>query len=93
MALTSGLTMGVAALARPTFDVPFAEQMKESAFAALAASGIETVGPRELLFDRGRQGYTATELGRVLASHAERIETQLEEARASVSASAWKLPS
>lgn len=35
----------------------------------------------ELLFDRGRQGYTATELGRVLASHAERIETQLEEAR------------
>ncbi|MDK6077238.1 LysR family transcriptional regulator [Massilia varians] len=34
-----------------------------------------------LLFDRGRQGYTATELGRVLASHAERIETQLEEAR------------
>lgn len=35
----------------------------------------------ELLFDRGRQGYTATELGRLLASHAERIETQLEEAR------------
>lgn len=35
----------------------------------------------ELLFDRSRQGYTATELGRVLASHAERIETQLEEAR------------
>ena len=35
----------------------------------------------ELLFDRGRQGYTATELGRVLASHGERIETQLEEAR------------
>ncbi|MCZ8130504.1 MAG: hypothetical protein O9284_04300 [Steroidobacteraceae bacterium] len=52
MALTTGLTMGVAALARPTFDVPFAEQMKESAFAALAAAGIETVGPRELLFDR-----------------------------------------
>jgi len=35
----------------------------------------------ELLFDRSRRGYTATELGRVLASHAERIETQLEEAR------------
>ncbi len=46
------LTYGVAALARPTFDVPFAEQMKERAFAALDAAGIRTVGPRELLFDR-----------------------------------------
>ena len=35
----------------------------------------------ELLFERGRQGYMATELGRELAVHAERIETQLEEAR------------
>ena len=35
----------------------------------------------ELLFDRSRQGYTATELGRELAGHAERIEIQLEEAR------------
>lgn len=35
----------------------------------------------ELLFERGRQGYTATELGRELAGYAERIETQLEEAR------------
>ncbi len=52
MTQTTGLTMGVAALARPTFDVPFAEQMKDSAFAALAAAGIETIGPRELLFDR-----------------------------------------
>ena len=47
-----GLRYGVAALARPTFDVPFAEEMKERAFAALAAAGIESVGPRELLFDR-----------------------------------------
>ena len=47
-----GLRYGVAALARPTFDVPFAEEMKERAFAALAAAGIETVGTRELLFDR-----------------------------------------
>ena len=46
------LTYGVAALARPTFDVPFAEAMKEQAFAALAAAGIRTVGPRALLFDR-----------------------------------------
>lgn len=46
------LTYGVAVLARPTFDVPFAEEMKERAFAALDAAGIRTVGPRELLFDR-----------------------------------------
>jgi len=46
------LTYGVAVLARPTFDVPFAESMKDQAFAALEAAGIRTVGPRELLFDR-----------------------------------------
>jgi L-fucose isomerase-like protein len=46
------LTYGVAALARPTFDVPFAEEMKDKAFAALAAAGIRTVGSRALLFDR-----------------------------------------
>jgi L-fucose isomerase-like protein len=46
------LTYGVAALARPTFDVPFAEDMKNRAFAALEAAGIRTVGPRTLLFDR-----------------------------------------
>jgi L-fucose isomerase-like protein len=46
------LTYGVAALARPTFDVPFAEDMKNRAFAALENAGIRTVGPRELLFDR-----------------------------------------
>jgi L-fucose isomerase-like protein len=46
------LTYGVAALARPTFDVPFAEQMKDRSFAALEAAGIRTVGPRTLLFDR-----------------------------------------
>lgn len=46
------LTYGVAVLARPTFDVPFAEQMKDRAFAALEAAGIRAVGPRELLFDR-----------------------------------------
>jgi L-fucose isomerase-like protein len=46
------LTYGVAVLARPTFDVPFAEEMKNRAFAALESAGIRTVGPRELLFDR-----------------------------------------
>ena len=46
------LTYGVAVLARPTFDVPFAEDMKNRAFAALEAAGVRAVGPRELLFDR-----------------------------------------
>ncbi|RME65627.1 MAG: hypothetical protein D6782_05860 [Alphaproteobacteria bacterium] len=45
------LTYGVAALGRPTFDVPFAESMMEKAFAALDRAGIATVGPRKLLFD------------------------------------------
>lgn len=35
----------------------------------------------EMLFDRGRRGYVATDLGRELAGHAEHIEAQLEQAR------------
>lgn len=35
----------------------------------------------ELLFERSRQGYLPTELGRELAGYAERIESQLQEAR------------
>jgi L-fucose isomerase-like protein len=42
---------GVLALARPTFDVPYAEEMAAKAFAALDMAGIATVGPRGLLFD------------------------------------------
>ncbi|MGF1544171.1 MAG: L-fucose/L-arabinose isomerase family protein [Parvularculaceae bacterium] len=45
------LTYGVAALGRPTFDVAFAEEKMAAAFAALERAGVETVGPRELLFD------------------------------------------
>lgn len=43
--------IGLVALARPTFDVPFAEETAEKAFAALDALGAETLGPRRLLFD------------------------------------------
>jgi L-fucose isomerase-like protein len=43
--------IGVLALARPTFDVPFAEEMAAKAFAALEATGNTLVGPRTLLFD------------------------------------------
>lgn len=43
--------IGVLALARPTFDVPFAEEMAARAFAALDGAGVATAGPRTLLFD------------------------------------------
>ncbi len=42
---------GVLALARPTFDVPYAEEMAAKAFARLDEAGITVVGPRNLLFD------------------------------------------
>ena len=42
------LKFGVIALARTTFDMEFAEEMKDQAFAALDAAGIATVGPRTL---------------------------------------------
>ena len=56
------LVYGVAALARPTFDVPFAEEMKEKAFAAFDAAGIEAVGPRNLLFDADAAEAAAAEI-------------------------------
>ncbi len=43
--------IGIAALARPTFDVPFAEQVAAQAFAVLDGLAAEIVGPRTLLFD------------------------------------------
>lgn len=43
--------IGVLPLARPTFDVPYAEEMAAAAFAALDGAGIVTVGSRALLFD------------------------------------------
>ncbi len=41
------------ALARPTFDVPYAESFAAQAFAAIDAAGLNTIGPRDLLFDAG----------------------------------------
>lgn len=41
----------VLALGRPTFDVPFAEVFAARAFDAIDAAGIQTIGPRSLLFD------------------------------------------
>ena len=45
------LKYGVIALARTTFDMTFAEEMKNKVFAALDAAGIATVGPRTLSCD------------------------------------------
>ncbi|MGL5138489.1 MAG: L-fucose/L-arabinose isomerase family protein, partial [Beijerinckiaceae bacterium] len=45
------MRIGVLALARPTFDVPYAEEFAAKAFAGLEAAGHALVGPRELLFD------------------------------------------
>ncbi len=42
---------GVIALARTTFDMEFAEETKNNAFAALDAAGITIVGPRTLSCD------------------------------------------
>jgi len=44
-------TIGVLPLARPTFDVPFAEEMTAKAFARLDATEHNILGPRHLLFD------------------------------------------
>ncbi len=45
------LKFGVIALARTTFDMEFAEETKNKAFAALDTAGIATVGPRTLSCD------------------------------------------
>ena len=47
----AGLRVGALALARPTFDVPFAESVARAAFASLDTLGARIVGPRDLLFD------------------------------------------
>jgi L-fucose isomerase-like protein len=43
--------IGVVALARPTFDVPFAVAVAAEAFETLEHLGADLIGPRRLLFD------------------------------------------
>lgn len=45
------MKIGVLPLARPTFDVPFSEEMAMRAYAALDQSGHQIFGARSLLFD------------------------------------------
>jgi L-fucose isomerase-like protein len=58
------LTYGVAALGRPTFDVPFAEDMMGKAFAAIAKAGIRVVGPQRLLYDAAAASEAIDEIRR-----------------------------
>jgi L-fucose isomerase-like protein len=54
--------LGILPLARPNFDVKFAEEYAARAFASLDATGHELVGPRELLFDTDAAGKALTSL-------------------------------
>ena len=54
--------VGVLALGRPTFDVPFAQAVMAQAFANLDEAGLECVGPRELLLDADAAGRAAAGL-------------------------------
>ncbi len=58
------LTYGVAALGRPTFDVPFAEEMMRKAFAAIETAGVRAVGPRKLLYDAAAAQEAMAEIAR-----------------------------
>ncbi|MGP1397107.1 MAG: L-fucose/L-arabinose isomerase family protein [Inquilinaceae bacterium] len=49
--MTGRRRIGLVALARATFDVPFAEEMAARAFAALDLLDADVVGGRDLLFD------------------------------------------
>lgn len=57
------LAYGVAALGRPTFDVPFAEEMMGKAFAAIESAGIRALGPKKLLFDAAAAEAALAEIG------------------------------
>jgi len=57
------MRLGVAAIARPTFDVPFAEATAQGAFAALDSLGDTTVtGPRHVVLDDAGLTAAAAEL-------------------------------
>ena len=45
------MRIGILPLARPTFDVEFAQENFDNMLEALDHSGVDIVGPRELLFD------------------------------------------
>ena len=64
------LTIGVLPLARPTFDVAFAEEMLAGMMADLRASGHRLVGSEELLMDTGA---THAAIAEIKAANPDRI--------------------
>ncbi len=57
------LTYGVVALARSTFDMDFAEEMRSKAFAALQAANIDIIGPESLACDVAQANEALAEIG------------------------------
>jgi hypothetical protein len=51
MGIKDNRPVGLLPLGRPTFDVPFAEEMLGRMLSALEVAGVAFAGPRELLFD------------------------------------------
>jgi hypothetical protein len=51
MGIKDNRPVGLLPLGRPTFDVPFAEEMHGRMISALEDAGVALAGPRELLFD------------------------------------------
>ena len=51
MSNSETLRVGVLSLARPTFDVPFADQVSADAWNLLEKIPVNWIGSRELLFD------------------------------------------
>lgn len=54
--------VGIIAVGRTTFDVPFAEEILEGAWQALLAMDLETIGVKEILFDADGVKRTLTAL-------------------------------
>ncbi len=55
------MKIGILPLARPTFDVPYAEEMLAGMLGTLDASGHEIVGPRNLLMDTDHSALKAVQ--------------------------------
>ena len=64
------LTIGVLPLGRPTFDVPFAEEMVGGMIDDLKASGHRLIGPETLLMDAAS---TQAAMAEIAAENPDRI--------------------
>ncbi len=62
--MTNSPRVGVLALARDTFDVPYAEELTAAAFEVLDELDVELIGSRSLLFDAPSTNAAVSELAR-----------------------------